>query len=306
MSSSASSSSTTMIVRKASHAGSWYTDSTDELQDRLEYWLNQANYSHGPARAIIAPHAGYRYSGECAAYAYKQIEPSNVKRVFILGPSHHIGTTRCALTTAHVLKTPIYDLKVDVDIIKELLTRNGVFDTLNLEDDEREHSIEMHLPYLAKIMETHKNEFTVVPVVVGSLNRDDEIRYGKLFANYLQKPENLFIISSDFCHWGRRFRYTYLLSNNNPVDKSIEELDKMGMEVIEKLDGNEFTNYLREHKNTICGRHAIGVLLEAVKEVLNSDGGGASMKFLKYAQSNRCKDMSDSSVSYAAGALVFQ
>lgn len=304
--SSTTTTTTTPVVRKASHAGSWYTDSSTELDRRLQYWLNQATYSHGPARAIIAPHAGYRYSGECAAHAYKQIEPGAVKRVFILGPSHHVGTVKCALTQAHTLKTPLYDLKVDVAVVRELAVHSGgAFEWLTLEDDEREHSIEMHLPYVAKVMEGRRDAFTVVPVVVGSLSREAEVRYGRIFAQYLQMPENLFVISSDFCHWGRRFRYTYLLSNNNPVDKTIEELDKMGMAVIERLDGGEFAQYLREHRNTICGRHAIGVLLEAVQEVVKS-GGEACMKFLKYAQSNRCKDMSDSSVSYAAGALVFE
>lgn len=304
MSSSSTSATTT---RKATHAGSWYTDSPDELNRRLQNWLSQAPYCHGPARAIIAPHAGYRYSGECAAHAYKQIEPARIQRIFILGPSHHVGTAKCALTQAHVLNTPLYDLRVDVGVVREL-AGGGVFEWLDLEDDEREHSIEMHLPYVAKVMEGRKNRFTVVPVVVGSLSRDAEIRYGKIFAKYLAQPENLFVISSDFCHWGRRFRYTYLLPNNNVIHETIEQLDRMGMSVIERLDGGEFAQYLREHRNTICGRHAIGVLLEAVGEVMRSGGSGdgVCMKFLKYAQSNRCKDMSDSSVSYAAGALVME
>lgn len=295
-----------MSVRRASHAGSWYSNSSEELSRRLQHWLNQATFCHGPAKAIIAPHAGYRYSGECAAHAYKQINPSLVKRVFILGPSHHVGTAKCALSPAEILKTPLYDLKVDTEVVTEL-DRTGAFEWFDLEDDEREHSIEMQLPYLAKVMEECKDQFTVVPVVVGSLSRDFEARYGRIFANYLSDPGNIFIVSSDFCHWGRRFRYTYLISTNNSVDKAIEELDKMGMEIIEKLDPSEFANYLRKHKNTICGRHAIGVLLEAVQEVLKrSECQNGSFKFLKYAQSNRCKDTSDSSVSYAAGALVFE
>lgn len=295
-----------MSVRRAAHAGSWYSDSSDELSNRLQYWLNQASFCHGPAKAIIAPHAGYRYSGECAAHAYKQIDPNSVKRVFILGPSHHVGTSKCALSSAKFLKTPLYDLKVDIEVVNNL-DKTEAFEWLDLEDDEREHSIEMHLPYLAKLMEERKDQFTVIPIVVGSLSRDSETRYGRIFANYLPDPGNIFIISSDFCHWGRRFRYTYLVSTNNPVDKAIEELDKMGMDVIEKLDPSEFTNYLRKHKNTICGRHAIGVLLEAVQEAVSRGCvRNANLKFLKYAQSNKCKDMSDSSVSYAAGALVFE
>lgn len=293
-------------ARRASHAGSWYSDSAPDLSAKLHRWLNEVDRINGAARAIIAPHAGYRYSGVCAAHAFRQIDTGTVRRVFILGPSHHIGTGKCLLSRADMLKTPFYDLKVDVEVVRQL-EKTGAFEWLDLEDDEREHSIEMQLPYLAKVMEEFKERFTVVPIVVGSLDREAEARYGRIFSEYLSDGSNLFVISSDFCHWGRRFRYTHLISPNNPVDQSIEELDRLGMDAIEKLDPAEFGAYLRKHRNTICGRHAIGVLLEAVQEVVRrGEVRKVEMKFLKYAQSNRCKDVNDSSVSYAAGAMVME
>jgi len=77
------------------------------------------------------------------------------------------------------------------------------------------------------------------------------------------------------------------------------------MDIIETLDPNTFTDYLRKYNNTICGRHPIGVMLSAIK-VLQNQGYGMSFKFLKYAQSSQCKDMDDSSVSYASGSLIFE
>uniref|UniRef100_A0A672QJ81 Protein MEMO1 n=1 Tax=Sinocyclocheilus grahami TaxID=75366 RepID=A0A672QJ81_SINGR len=65
-----------MVCREASHAGSWYTASGSQLNAQLEGWLSQAQSTAGPARAIIAPHAGYTYCGACAAHAYKQVDPS--------------------------------------------------------------------------------------------------------------------------------------------------------------------------------------------------------------------------------------
>lgn len=76
------------------------------------------------------------------------------------------------------------------------------------------------------------------------------------------------------------------------------------MNIIESLNPQAFADYLRKYQNTICGRHPIGVLLQAVK-CLASRGYNMNLKFLQYAQSSQCFDMSDSSVSYAAGALVF-
>lgn len=72
--------------------------------------------------------------------------------------------------------------------------------------DEDEHSIEMHLPYIAKVMEGQ--QFTIVPVMVGSLSSDKEATYGKIFSKYLSEPENLFVISSDFCHWGKNLDWS--------------------------------------------------------------------------------------------------
>lgn len=95
-----------------------------------------------------------------------------------------------------------------------------------MKTDEDEHSIEMHLPYIAKVMEDFKDQFTIIPVLVGSLAPEVEQMYGELFAPYLADPQNLFVISSDFCHWGNRFRYDYYDKSAGPIWKSIENLDK--------------------------------------------------------------------------------
>jgi len=170
------------------------------LDGQLDNWLQQADLSYGPSRAVIAPHAGYSYSGETAAWAYRQVSPAVVKRIFILGPSHHVRLRNCALSTCKKYQTPLYDLKLDTQVIAEL-DATKEFQWMNLKTDEDEHSIEMHLPYIAKLMEDFKDQFTIVPVMVGSLTTEVEAMYGEIFAPYLADPQNLFVISSDFCHW---------------------------------------------------------------------------------------------------------
>ncbi|KAM9804421.1 protein MEMO1 [Neosynchiropus ocellatus] len=291
-----------VVCRDARHAGSWYSASGSQLNVQLEGWLSQAQPTVSPARAIIAPHAGYTYCGACAAHAYKQVDPSITRRVFILGPSHHFPLSRCALSSADIYKTPLYDLRIDQKVYSELW-KTGLFDRMSLQTDEEEHSIEMHLPYTAKAMESHKDEFSIVPVLVGALSESKEQEYGKLLSKYLADPSNLFIISSDFCHWGHRFRYTYYDESQGEIHRSIEHLDKMGMGIIEQMDPISFTNYLKKYRNTICGRHPIGVLLNAVAE-LRKSGFDMNFTFLNYAQSGECRTWHDSSVSYAAGSLV--
>ncbi|XP_033733789.1 protein MEMO1-like [Pecten maximus] len=293
-------------VRQATHAGSWYSSDGKELDSQLTSWLSKASVCQAPARAIIAPHAGYYYCGGCGAHAYRQVDPSRVRRVFILGPSHHVRLSGCALTSTEIYSTPLYDLTVDQQINQELYA-TGKFETMKLSTDEDEHSIEMHLPYIAKVMERRRGQFTIIPVLVGSLSTEKEQEYGALFSRYLADPANFFVISSDFCHWGQRFHFVSYDQQHGEIWESIKALDSMGMEVIEKMDAAKFTEYLKKYQNTICGRFPIGVLLNAMNTIQrNGNGFKMSFKFVKYEQSSKCKTMRDSSVSYASGALVIE
>ena len=92
---------------------------------------------------------------------------SQVQRVFILGPSHHVRLSGCAVSACSKYATPFYNLTIDRAINEELMS-TGEFEVMSLEADEDEHSIEMHLPYLARVMQNNR-DFTVVPVLVSIL-----------------------------------------------------------------------------------------------------------------------------------------
>merc|ERR1712032_788116 len=140
--------------------------------------------------------------------------------------------------------------------------------------------------------ESARGKFNIVPVMVGSLSTNSEAKYGKIFAKYLEDPSNCFVISSDFCHWGQRFRYT--------------QYDQEAGDIYQWIDALGFASYLKRFGNTICGRHPIGVFLNMVAEMKASqrNGYGMDLKFLNYAQSNQVKNPRDSSVSYAAATFV--
>ena len=129
----------------------------------------------------------------------------------------------CAVTACSKYATPFYSLNVDREVNDELMS-SGEFEVMTLEADEDEHSIEMHLPYIARVMQGNR-DFTVVPILVGSLSPERETKYGRIFAKYLSDPSNLFVISSDFCHWGQRFRYTYYDDKKGEIHESIKALD---------------------------------------------------------------------------------
>lgn len=177
---------------------------------------------------------------------------------------------------------------------------------MSLSVDEKEHSIEMQLPYLAHVMPTEHRP-KLVPILVGSLDADSEEVYGAILRPYVLDASNVFVISSDFCHWGARFSYTRYHAPSSPavrrvnrsqitipIYESIKALDEEGMESIKNVSHKDFRSYLTTTRNTICGRHPILVILVALQ------GSIGSFKFLKYAQSNQVRDVDDESVSYAS------
>ncbi|MCJ1336947.1 hypothetical protein MMC09_002225 [Bachmanniomyces sp. S44760] len=322
-----------MVKRVASHAGSWYTNDGPTLSGQLSNWLHHVpEFIEGAgsvpipnARIIIAPHAGYSYSGPAAAWAYKTLDLSKAKRVFLLGPSHHMYLSGCALSQCSHYSTPLGELTLDSATIEELHS-TGKFEKLAQSADEDEHSLEMHLPYIYKALtDSFPDEAILpklIPILVGSTNATRECDYGAILAPYLADPSSLFVVSSDFCHWGSRFNYTYYLpsSANNVADgqnlrrtdktpkspeihESIARLDKSAMDAIESGGHDAFLANLRDTSNTVCGRHPIGVVMAAL-EVLQKQGkisdGRGRFKFVRYERSSDCMKAQDSSVSYAS------
>lgn len=287
-----------MGSRRATHAGSWYTEDARTLDKQLGGWLTKASGAEKPARAVIVPHAGYSYSGPTAAYGYKLLDVHSINTIFILGPSHHAFLSKCGLSRLSEYETPVGNLKLNRAIISELYD-TGDFEYLTVDVEEAEHSLEMHLPYISKVMSAKQGDFTIVPIMIGSLSKEFEDSYGKLLAPYLLRKDIIFVVSSDFCHWGKRFDYTLYDKEKGPIYASIEALDRRGMATIETGDPSEFKAYLRETKNTICGRYPISVLMWALKHTNQQ----FAIQSIHYEQSSQCTSTRDSSVSYAVLAI---
>lgn len=113
---------------------------------------------------------------------------------------------RCVLSSAASYATPLGAMAIDQQVYGQLQA-TGEFDTMNLDVDEDEHSLELHTPYIMHAMAGQP--FSLVPIMVGALSSEDEARYGRILGRYMDDPANLFVISSDFCHWGSRFSYTF-------------------------------------------------------------------------------------------------
>lgn len=162
----------------------------------------------------------------------------------------------------------------------------------------------------------------VTPILVGNTSASSEASYGRLLAPYLADSTSLFIISSDFAHWGTRFRYTYYQPASGPaqhlkssaqsptspaIHESIKAVDMECVEVAESGSHEAWLEVLRRTGNTVCGRHPIGILLAAIEELkkqglVQQDRG--KLKFVRYERSSEVRRVDESSVSYCSGFAV--
>jgi AmmeMemoRadiSam system protein B len=156
--------------------------------------------------------------------------------------------------------------------------------------------------------------------MIGNTSAAAEKRYGSLLAPYLSDPSNIFVISSDFCHWGSRFRYTYYQPADNsaatqlrssskifrdyPIHESIAAVDQESMDAVESGSHEEFLDQLVRTGNTVCGRHPIGLFMAAVEKAEGMGADQGRFKFLKYERSGLVEDVKDSSVSYCSAFAV--
>jgi AmmeMemoRadiSam system protein B len=280
---------------RATHMGSWYPTGAS-LTSMLTSAASSATKSTagGLIRSIIVPHAGYTYCVETSMYAFISLDPSNYDRVFVLGPSHRFRLRECAIADATSAETPFGPIPFDVECAKALLGRHpALFKKMTLAVAQEEHSMEMEFPLLKFIFGTRP--FTIVPIMVGDLSMQAAAQVANALRPFTDDRRTLVVISSDFCHWGSRFGYTYLPSGDGQPWQRIERLDRDAAAQIATGDPEKFSDYLHRTRNTICGRNAILIMMYLYP--------GLVAEFPHYAQSSQVTSERDSSVSYLAGII---
>lgn len=224
------------------------------------------------------------------------------------------------------------DLPVDTDLRDEILNlarrkkslgeATVDFSIMDRDTDEAEHSGEMQYPYIAKVQKVAMQKkgsssmVPILPIMCGNISNSKESKYGSLLAEIVSRMDVLCVVSTDFCHWGERFSYQPRPSKTGTttsleIFEFIQNLDREGMRHIEMKEPGAFAKYLKETRNTICGRHAIQTWLNSVvhsesnrkktgKFSDSNDAGVLNIEFNKYAQSSNVRSMRESSVSYAS------
>lgn len=202
-------------IRPTAVAGMFYPDDRDELHDMVEEFLHEAGDADAPVpKAIIAPHAGYIYSGPIAASAYSRLTPAHasIRRVVLLGPSHRVGFTGIAVSSADYFHTPLGDIPLDQEL-REQVTQLPQVKPLD-QAHQMEHSLEVHLPFLQEVLDS----FTLLPLVVGDATAEDVAR---VLRTVWGGDETLIVVSSDLSHY---HDYATAQRMDRATSNAIEEL----------------------------------------------------------------------------------
>jgi AmmeMemoRadiSam system protein B len=182
-------------VRRPAVAGLFYPGAQAALERAVEECFEQASSTGAAARpkALVAPHAGYVFSGPVAASAYRLLEPfrSEISRVVLLGPSHFVAFRGLAVSTAEHFLTPLGPVELDAGAILTLRELPWVWER----DDAHagEHSLEVHLPFL----QTALDEFRLVPMAVGDATPPE---VGEALERVWGGDETLIVVSTDLSH----------------------------------------------------------------------------------------------------------
>jgi AmmeMemoRadiSam system protein B len=184
------------MSRPPAVAGLFYPAEREQLHTDVQTYLHASDSagSEPVPKAIIAPHAGYIYSGPVAASAYARLRPAREKihRVVLLGPSHRVPFRGLAASSADTFSTPLGQIALDRDAIQQLLALPQVHELD--EAHAEEHSLEVHLPFLQETLDS----FTLVPLVVGDA-RPAEV--AEVLEQLWDDNETLIVVSSDLSHY---------------------------------------------------------------------------------------------------------
>lgn len=229
-----------MSVRPTAIAGSFYPASKAQLQAAVEGYLGEVSAQQGPVpKAIIAPHAGYVYSGPVAASAYARLKPAagKIKRVVLLGPSHRVPLKGIAMSSADYFETPLGRIPLDKQAMAALRGLNfvGPADQAHAQ----EHSLEVHLPFLQMVLD----DFVLVPLVVG---QSQPQQVAEVLRRLWGGPETLIAVSTDLSHY---------LSYD-----AAKKIDARTCAAIENLAPQDIED------NGACGRFPVAGLLAMANE----------------------------------------
>ena len=273
-------------VRPAYCAGSWYPGNSAELATKVDELLDRASPPEisGKPIAVIAPHAGYRFSAPVAAHGYRCLKGHAYKRVIAIAFSHRNTGRYQGIAVQRGLtayRTPLGDVPIDHDVVEPLWKKGDLF-VWHPGIDRGEHSLELQLPFLQRVL----RDFKLVPLLVGRMSTSDYAEAARAIAPWVDQ-DTLIAVSTDFTHFGANYGYEPFKED---VPARLRELGAKAAAPILACDFDGFAAHLAKTDDTICGRAPVQLLLR----ILSMQGGAKGVRTAFDTSGNMTDDWTNS------------
>lgn len=270
-------------IRHSPIAGSWYPGEAGELGREVEQYLAGADPEPPPGRlvALISPHAGLFYSGPVAAHGYSLLRGQRDLTVVLVGPSHFVPFDGVAVFASGCWETPLGRVPIDEDLAHALLAEDpGIADEPALH--RREHSLEMQLPFLQRLV----SGLRIVPMLMGSQVRSEVQMLSSALARALGRRPALLVASSDLSH----YRPAAVASR----------LDSLVVDDVGRFDPEGLMERLEASEGHACGGGAMVAVMQAARAL-----GATRTAVLRYGDSGDVGERDKSRVvGYLSAALL--
>ena len=273
-------------ARQPGVAGAFYPANPDELKNMVDGFLAkaQAPATTDPLIALIAPHAGYPYSGGVAAFSYAALKGHKFHRVVIIAPSHYDSFPFSSVYDGDAYVTPLGRIPVDKVFAAKLSAQSNAI-RLSGRGHERtgeqsEHSLEVQLPFLQRTL----GEFQLVPIIMGDQSYEASRALGVALAKLIANSDTLIVASSDLSHY-------------HPYDEA-SRIDHNTLHAIEAWDYYDLSRNLQSRVWEACGGGPIVAAMMAAERL-----GANRAELLKYANSGDVTGDRSRVVGYSAFAL---
>ena len=265
-------------IRKTAIAGSWYPSAPEVLRKEIRAYFDSVSLEpvKGKIIGLVAPHAGYMYSGNVAAYAYRTARGQTYDTVIVIGPAHRASFRGVSVFDKGGYETPLGVVPVDVELARSITSTSAVVSSIPSVHNF-EHSIEIQLPFLQVAL----GEFRFVPLLMGDQDEQTCEKLAQAIIKSVGESNILVVGSSDLSHF-------------HPYETAVR-LDKIALRSVERMDAAGLLGDLKRHACEACGGGPMAVTMMVSKQL-----GADSSRLLRYANSGDVTGDRSSVVGYAA------
>ena len=269
------------LIRRSTASGSFYPADPETLRKQIDGFMESAEpLDLHNIKAIISPHAGYIYSGQIAAYSFKQVAGTKYDSIVIIAPSHAEYFDYASVYHGDAYETPLGTVKIDKNRANALAESSPLVQQSSYGHRD-EHSLEVQLPFIQTVF---GKDMSIVPVVIGNQSRENIEELGSIAGELFSDDNILIIASTDLSHY-------------HPYDTA-SKLDEKVSRLIGSFDTGGLMEEFISNKAEMCGG---GPVLAAM--MISAAMGADSSKIIKYANSGDVSGDRSAVVGYLSAAF---